>query len=107
MPQPGPRDPVFLWPAVHGRHLSGHRPWPSKGVSTVAATHETHRAGGVSLAGLLLLVRSRMNQEEQWLLPDGVEEVLPERARAILSFSAAKSICSHSRMGSPVKGLVV
>lgn len=24
-----------------------------------------------------------MNQEEQWLLPDGVEEVLPERARAI------------------------
>ncbi len=83
MPQPGPRDPVFLWPAVHGRHLSGHRPWPSKGVSTVAATHETHRAGGASLAGLLLLVRSRMNQEEQWLLPDGVEEVLPERARAI------------------------
>ena len=24
-----------------------------------------------------------MNQEEQWLLPDGVEEVLPGRARAI------------------------
>ena len=26
-----------------------------------------------------------MNREEQWLLPDGVEEVLPERAAAIES----------------------